>query len=56
MNEKDLVFLNDMNKFQLEGRYPEYNQMIYKICTEEFTKEMKQKAEKIKIWLTEKLQ
>ncbi|MCX6351830.1 MAG: HEPN domain-containing protein [Bacteroidetes bacterium] len=54
--EDDLIFLNDMNKFQLEGRYPDYLGMINKECTKEFTNTMLEKAEKIKTCLLKKLQ
>ena len=54
--EADLIFLNDMNKFQLEGRYPDYREKIYKLCNKNYTKNMFSDALKIKICLIEKLQ
>lgn len=40
-----------MNDFQMEGRYPDYNFLIYKICTQEYTKETLEKADKVRLWL-----
>jgi len=56
MSEDDLIFLNDMNKFQLEGRYPDYKEAIYKDCTLEFTRNIFDNAKQIKTCLTKKLQ
>ncbi len=36
-SEDDLVFLNDMNRFQLEGRYPDYKNSIYHFTTKEYS-------------------
>jgi HEPN domain-containing protein len=52
----DLIFLNDLNKFQLEGRYPDYMGDIYKVCTKLYTYQIMEKAKEIKICLIEKLQ
>jgi len=56
LNEEDWKFLINLNMFQLEGRYPDYRDKIYKICTKDFTKEIFDEAKKMKICLTEKLQ
>ena len=37
VNKDFLLILND---FQLEGRYPDYNQKIYKICDKRYTDEI----------------
>lgn len=54
--DEDLNFLVLMNKYQLEGRYPDYRDKIYKICTTRLTKETLNKANSVKLCLIEKLQ
>lgn len=36
LNEKDKLFLNRVNSFNLETRYPEYKKEFYLECTREF--------------------
>ena len=45
LGEEMMNFLMKFNDFQLEGRYPDYTNNIYKLCTKEFTRD---KLEKIK--------
>lgn len=49
-------FLLNLNRFQLEGRYPEYLTKMHNICNETFTKSMIDTTNKIRIWLLGKLQ
>ena len=37
LNESQLRFLDAMNKFNLETRYPEHKSEMYKICDFEYT-------------------
>jgi len=53
--EKDDFLLN-LNRFQLEGRYPDYISKMRQICDKEFTNEMIDKTNKIRLWLLENLQ
>jgi len=53
--EQDEDFLNRFNDFQLEGRYPDYKQKIFKLCTFEYTNQILKEVEKIKEWLISKL-
>ena len=55
-DEQDLVFLERMNDFQLEGRYPDYQFKIYQICTREFTTQILNKVKTIRVCLLESLQ
>ncbi len=48
-------FLLKLNRFQIEGRYPEYVEGLYRICNKEFTKDIIDKTEEVKKWLQEKL-
>ncbi len=49
-------FLLSLNRFQMEGRYPEHIDKMRKICTPEFTTGIINKANETKIWLLGKLQ
>ena len=49
-------FLLTLNRFQLEGRYPDYMTKMHNICNEMFTKEIIHSANIFRIWLLEKLQ
>lgn len=35
--DEELIFCADMNKFQIEGRYPDYVSNIYKIANKTYT-------------------
>ncbi|MHB8581094.1 MAG: HEPN domain-containing protein [Ignavibacteriaceae bacterium] len=39
LNKEELVFLNEVTEFNLEGRYPETKLSFYRLCTKEFTEE-----------------
>jgi len=56
LDEETLAFLERMNDFQLEGRYPDYQFKIYQICTSEFTEQVLDKVNSIRICLLESLQ
>jgi len=49
-------FLLMLNRFQLEGRYPEYLTKMYNICNEDFTKSTIKSANDLRLWLLERLQ
>lgn len=49
-NETEL-FLISANKFHLEGRYPNYKNEFYKICTKEFTEKNFNKIKGFYQWL-----
>ena len=51
-----MIFLEEFNDFQLEGRYPDYLFKINKICTLEYTMSIIKKVQEIKLCLIEKLQ
>ena len=55
-SEDDTIFLKKMNDFQLEGRYPDYKEMIYKIYKKENTKEILTQVNTIRTCLLKKLQ
>lgn len=49
-------FLLNLNRFQLEGRYPDYLIKMHQICNEHFTRSMLESTNKLRLWLLEKLQ
>lgn len=58
INETDLIpttdqlrFLSLLNQFQIEGRYPDYKFAMFKIASEEYTKELLDEVQLIKQWL-----
>ncbi len=56
LSEKISEFMLSLNRFQLEGRYPNYLTEMYQLCDKKFTNSMINKAEKVRLWLIEKLQ
>lgn len=49
-------FMLSLNRFQLEGRYPEYLTKIHEICNKQFTSSMLDKTNELRSWLLGKLQ
>jgi hypothetical protein len=53
--KKTFEFLEEFNDFQLEGRYPDYMFQMSRKCDKEFTKELLNKVNNIRLCLTEKI-
>ncbi|MFN0036518.1 MAG: HEPN domain-containing protein [Saprospiraceae bacterium] len=51
MNEDDFGFLEEMNDYQLEGRYPDYLLSIYRTATKSVTVEVFEKIDTFRQWL-----
>jgi HEPN domain-containing protein len=49
-------FMLSLNRFQLEGRYPDYVTKLHNICNEKFTILMLDTTNKLRLWLLERLQ
>jgi HEPN domain-containing protein len=49
-------FLLTLNRFQLEGRYPEYISSMHRICNEKFAKSTIDTSNELRLWLLGKLQ
>jgi HEPN domain-containing protein len=45
------LFLDEINDFQLEARYPDYKQSLYKIADKNFTEEKFQQIKDMYSWL-----
>ncbi|MBI1939064.1 MAG: HEPN domain-containing protein [Ignavibacteriales bacterium] len=56
LSDEQNEFLLNLNRFQLEGRYPEHITKMKQICNYDFTNEIIAKTKEIKLWLQEKLQ
>ena len=54
--EEKSEFLLTLNRFQLEGRYPDYLTKIQNICTEEFASSIINSTNELRVWLLENLQ
>ena len=48
-------FMLSLNRFQLEGRYPDYLTKIHDICNEQFTTSMLETTNDLRLWLLKKL-
>ena len=56
LTDEQAEFLLLLNRFQLEGRYPDYMTKMSRVCNEDFTKEVIHSVNDFKLWLHEKLQ
>ncbi len=49
-------FMLMLNRFQLEGRYPEYLTKMHRICNMQFTSTMLKQTGELRTWLLNQLQ
>jgi HEPN domain-containing protein len=56
LSEEQLMLLEKMNTFQLEGRYPDYQRKIHMVCTLNFTQDFINQANILRVCLLENLQ
>jgi len=56
LNDDKSEFMLSLNRFQLEGRYPDYLTKMHSICNESFTSTMIDETDKLRLWLLEKVQ
>jgi HEPN domain-containing protein len=54
-DDRSELMLN-LNRFQLEGRYPDYLTKMHKICNEQFSVSILYSTNQLRLWLLEKLQ
>ncbi len=54
--EEKGVFILSLNRFQLEGRYPDYKQKMHVICNKDFTSSMIEETNNLRLWLIEMAQ
>jgi HEPN domain-containing protein len=48
LTDEELIFCADMNKFQIEGRYPDYVSDIYKIVNSKYTANYLKQCQKLR--------
>ncbi len=53
--EEQKLFLDEVNDFNLEVRYPEYRREFYKLCTKEFAEKYFTKIKDFSKWLTSQI-
>lgn len=56
LEDEDLIYLNALNVYQLEGRYPDYINQIHKMTNLENTEKIILDADRIRLCLIRKLQ
>ncbi|MEO5572225.1 MAG: HEPN domain-containing protein [Bacteroidia bacterium] len=52
---KERAVLEKMNTFQLEGRYPDYKNKLYKSCDKKFSETTLKEVKEIRSWLLNSL-
>jgi len=55
LSEEQIVFLDEVNDFNLEVRYPEYKSEFYKLCTKEFAEKYFHEIEEFASWLKSRI-
>ena len=55
LTREQKILLNTITRFNLDGRYDDYKNNFYNLCTEEYTKESIDKINIIRNWLIELL-
>ena len=56
LTDEQKLFLDEVNDFNLEVRYPEYRKEFYKICTKEFTGKYFTKIKDFSKWLKSQIE
>lgn len=56
LSEDEIKVLDDMEIFQMEGRYPDYHFRVSQLCTQQFTQEIQERVKELKDSLLNKLQ
>lgn len=51
LTDEQKILLSDINRFNIETRYPDYKKTFYKLCTKEFTEEYLAKIKEMHAWL-----
>ena len=55
LDDEKSEFLLNLNRFQLEGRYPDYLTKMHNICNKQFTTSILDTTQNLRLWLLEKL-
>lgn len=55
LNEEQRIFLDEVNDFNLEVRYPEYKKELYKFCSKEVAEKYLSQIKELLKWLKSQL-
>jgi hypothetical protein len=55
LTSEQKIFLDEVNDFNLEVRYPDYKQQFYKLCTKEFAEPYMTKIKEYHQWFKSQL-
>jgi HEPN domain-containing protein len=55
LNEEQRIFLDEVNDFNLEVRYPEYKKEFYKLCSKEVAEKYLSQIKELLKWLKSQL-
>lgn len=55
LSEDQTIFLDEVNDFNLEVRYPEYKKEFYKLCSKPFTEKYFSKIKDFSEWLKSRI-
>ena len=50
-DEEKLQFIDSLEPLQIEARYPSYRDRLFKLLTEEYSKELLKKTGELNLWL-----
>jgi HEPN domain-containing protein len=53
--DEQVSFLEKVNDYNLEGRYPDYKYSFYELCNDDYTKENFSKIKEMYKWIKEQL-
>lgn len=56
LTEEQEIFLDEVNDFNLEVRYPQYKNEFHKKCTKQFSENYYQKINEMMIWLKSQIE
>ena len=51
LSDEQKLLLGEINRFNIEARYPDYKQEFYRLCTREFAEEYHTKIKELYEWL-----
>jgi HEPN domain-containing protein len=55
LEEDDIILMRQMNNWNIEGRYPDYQRFFYQLCTQSYVEEKLQKTKNLYQCLVQQL-
>lgn len=56
LTQENKIFLDEVNDFNMEVRYPDYKHSFYELCTKEYTKKYFNKIKEFYQWLISQIE